>query len=542
MIAAAAMTAEKLEEHVSMSIKFRLLQLVLVSGITVCAAAQCPPRPAPGASISNPLDLYSQNGSLSLDLDLRSAIGPTGFTHYCYVYMNNGVPIEAPTLRLNPGDQLVLNFRNKISVTGHMPKSRHAPMPPMEMGDAHLAAALNDPCLGGMVTATTTNIHFHGLNVPPVCHQDEVIKTLIPNNGVPFRYSIQIPPEDLPGLYWYHPHAHGFSAPQVYGGAAGALIIEGTNSLTQGLTERVLTIRRNVDAVTDDDGQFTLNFEPCNYPLRPLPVINVTAGKKEFWRVLNASTNGFLALQVLSPGPQQLDLIALDGVPLSTPLSMTTINVPPAGRAEFIVPALAANTPSVFATQGFDTGPIGDPMPAANLANIVVSSGNAKAEKTPAARVEPPPAKLSRFPALASATPTTERALYFSELNVGTNGPGEFFITLDGQQPKLFSATNPPAIVTKLGAVEKWTISNRTGEPHAFHIHQLHFLVTAINGVSVPNPEMVDTVTVPPWNGTGPYPNVTVMMNFLIPGRFVYHCHILDHEDGGMMAAIVVKP
>jgi FtsP/CotA-like multicopper oxidase with cupredoxin domain len=55
---------------------------------------------------------------------------------------------------------------------------------------------------------------------------------------------------------------------------------------------------------------------------------------------------------------------------------------------------------------------------------------------------------------------------------------------------------------------------------------------------------LVDTVTIPPWTGTGPYPNVTMRMDFRDPniaGRFVYHCHILDHEDGGMMATIVVK-
>ena len=124
-------------------------------------------------------------------------------------------------------------------------------MAPMEMGDVHTATLTGDPCLGGMVTETSTNIHFHGLNIPPVCHQDEVVKTVIPNNGVPFQYSTQIPANDPPGMYWYHPHAHGFSAPQVYGGAAGALIIEGTNPLTQGLNERVLVVRRNPDALSD---------------------------------------------------------------------------------------------------------------------------------------------------------------------------------------------------------------------------------------------------------------------------------------------------
>jgi len=109
----------------------------------------------------------------------------------------------------------------------------------------------------------------------------------------------------------------------------------------------------------------------------------------------------------------------------------------------------------------------------------------------------------------------------------------------------MIDAMNPPAVKTKVGAVEDWTIANRTGESHAFHIHQVHFLVTAINGQTVANPALVDTVTVPNWTGQGPYPNVTVRMDFRDPeiaGKFVYHCHILDHEDGGMMATIVVEP
>jgi FtsP/CotA-like multicopper oxidase with cupredoxin domain len=93
--------------------------------------------------------------------------------------------------------------------------------------------------------------------------------------------------------------------------------------------------------------------------------------------------------------------------------------------------------------------------------------------------------------------------------------------------------------------VEDWTISNQSGEAHAFHIHQIHFLVTGINGMALTNPYMADTISVPSWGGTGPYPNVTVRMDFRDPsivGSFVYHCHILDHEDGGMMATIVVIP
>jgi len=308
----------------------------------------------------------------------------------------------------------------------------------------------------------------------------------------------------------------------------------------------VVAIRSNVDARTDDDGQFSINFEPSNNPRRPLPIINAAAGQKEFWRVLNASTNGFLALEIVQSGVEPLQLISIDGIPLSSPATMNVIYVQPAGRVEFIVPPLLANVAAVFSTDGFNTGPIGDPMTATTLANISVSNGGGTAHKTPAAPAPTAPAtRAKRFSGLASVTPTTTRSLYFSELNVGTNGPGQFFITVAGQQPRLFDAKNPPAITTNVGAVEDWTISNQTGEAHAFHMHQIHFLVTAVNGVPVPNPDLVDTVTIPSWTGTGPYPNVTVRMDFRDPniaGTFVYHCHILDHEDGGMMATIVVKP
>jgi FtsP/CotA-like multicopper oxidase with cupredoxin domain len=130
-------------------------------------------------------------------------------------------------------------------------------------------------------------------------------------------------------------------------------------------------------------------------------------------------------------------------------------------------------------------------------------------------------------------------------LNLGSNGPTQFFITVDGAQPRVFDPMNPPAVKTKVGAVEDWTIENRTAESHAFHMHQIHFLVLAVNGQPLPNPPLVDTVTVDNWTGHGPYPSVTLRMDFRDPeiaGKSLYHCHILDHEDGGMMATIDVAP
>jgi FtsP/CotA-like multicopper oxidase with cupredoxin domain len=154
-------------------------------------------------------------------------------------------------------------------------------------------------------------------------------------------------------------------------------------------------------------------------------------------------------------------------------------------------------------------------------------------------------APSARFARLSECQPTAHRKLYFSEVlsdPSDPNSPTNFYITVDGQTPVLFSPDNPPAIETTQGAVEDWTIENRALENHEFHIHQIHFLVLEQNGVRVPDGQFLDTVQVPYWSGSGPYPSVKLRMDFRgqTVGDFVYHCHILGHEDSGMMAIIRV--
>jgi len=506
---------------------------------------QCPLRPNPGSVVLDALNLSSQNGALSLDLTMRSSADAFGFVHYCFDYMSSTGLIEAPTLRVNPGDTLTINFTNSLPIASAA-SNGHSMAHMQNMADSSAI----DPCNNTVMTAITTNIHFHGLNVPPVCHQDDVLNTLIQPSQTPFQYQVQIPANEPPGLYWYHPHPHGFTSTQVNGGAAGAIIVSGIEKVkpqVAGLTERVFFIRQQTLPVAKEDtsAQLTLNFQPATYPKSPSPIIQMKPGEKQFWRVANASTKAFLSLAVFFGGTAQtLELISLDGVPVTGDPMQTSINMPPAGRAEFIVTAPPSGTPATFVTRTFDTGPVGDPAPEQVLASIVTNS-TATAQPANLAGSTPPSTVTQRFSGLAAIKPTTTRKLYFAESPVGTNGPVDFFITVNGQQPKLFTMDQPPSIVTKVGAVEDWTIENHTPEEHAFHIHQIHFLVTAINGVAVTNPTLQDTYQIPYWNGSGPYPNVTVRMDFRDPniaGTFVYHCHILDHEDGGMMAKIQVNP
>jgi FtsP/CotA-like multicopper oxidase with cupredoxin domain len=196
-------------------------------------------------------------------------------------------------------------------------------------------------------------------------------------------------------------------------------------------------------------------------------------------------------------------------------------------------------------TLNVDTGPDGDNDPTRPLGVI----------QTIATPTEPPfivpaPSELphtQRFADLDRETPTAKRTLYFSEVlsdPTDPNSPTNFFITVDGQTPVLFSPENPPSIVTTQGSVEDWTIENRALENHEFHIHQIHFLLLKQDGVPVNNGQYLDMVQIPYWSGSGRYPSVTLRMDFRGPliGDFVYHCHILGHEDSGMMAIIRVKP
>lgn len=154
------------------------------------------------------------------------------------------------------------------------------------------------------------------------------------------------------------------------------------------------------------------------------------------------------------------------------------------------------------------------------------------------------PADKLKFSGLAQQPVTAQRKLYFSEEFGGTNGPIQFYITVDGQKQKVFDPNEKPVIVTKVGAVEDWTIENRALETHAFHIHQIHFQVLEVDGKPVTNPDLLDTIAIPFWEGKGPFHKVKLRMDFRDPntaGTSLIHCHILLHEDLGMMHKILVE-
>ena len=407
--------------------------------------------------------------------------------------------------------------------------------------------------------------HYHGTNTSPACHHDEAIHTII-NSGQTFQYSLKFPLDQPPGLYWYHPHVHGLAEAAVQGGASGAIIVEGIENiqpLVSGLPERILIIRdqrvvgdQSADA-SAPSWDVSLNYVPLPYPDYTPAIIQMNRDGEEFWRVANASADTIIDLQLQFDGvPQPLLVVGLDGVPTGSQdgtrrgkaVKRTDIRLPPAGRAEFIVtgPSAVVTNASLL-TLNVDTGPVGDSDPQRPLAAIKpTDTGTSLPTIMPIPSSAPNP---QQFEGLHDAAVTRHRHLYFSEVISDPSNPASptnFFITVDGGTPALFDPTNPPAITTTQGSVEDWTIENRTGENHEFHMHQIHFELLKRNGVPVPETDrqFLDVVEVPFWSGKGAYPSVKVRMDFrgMDIGDFVYHCHILGHEDNGMMAIIRVLP
>ncbi len=535
------------------------------------------PLPAPASVVSDPPEIRSIGGLLQADLSIYSYRSPDGRAHYCYRSADGEV---APTLRVHPGDRVRLRLTNRLTQVD----ADAAMSTPHEH---HPEGVQDDPCSRGAMTSLATNLHFHGLTLPPVCHQDEVLLTSVLPQDPPFEYRFTVPRDEQPGIYWYHPHIHGYTNRQVTGGASGALIVEGIERATPevaGLPERVFVLRdpmlSNPDAppssaepvvpapVLDPDGEIannntgfgkpardlSINFVPVPYPDYPPARIRMRPGERQLWRVVNAASITYVHLALLYDHvPQNLGVVAIDGVPVDVGdvaaphvKVVDHLAIPPGSRAEFIVEGPHTGQTALLITRMINTGQDGENDPNRPLAAIEASADAPEPQHLPA---HSRPLSRSRRPWVGGVKPVRTRRLYFSERRsdpANPNSPTLFFLTEEGHEPKRFDPSAGPDIVARQGTVEDWIIENRSLELHDFHIHQLHFQLREWYGIEVDEDFLRDTVSVPFFdNHMTKYPSVRVRLDFRDPntvGTFVYHCHLLEHEDGGMMGEIRVEP
>ena len=528
-------------------------------------------RPLPGSVVSNPPDLFSNNGILRVDFSYNTTTDAYGRTLYCF-----GTPDgeESPTLHVHPGDHLVIKVKNNLPLPSD-PNGMALEVAPADRewcrSPRWMATSALNVCGNPFMTPTSVNLHFHGTNTPPKCHQDEVLHTMV-NSGDTFTYDLAFPANQPSGLYWYHPHIHGLAEAQCRAAPV---------ALSSSMGSRMCSTRWR-----------SCRSKCWSSAIRMSPILRVQRSQRTFvgyFAELRADSVSGLHARDHPDGAGKEAILArgecLGGchhrfaTSIRWPaadaagrwarrradriagrarrgkiVNMTDHLVAPAARAEFIVmPPSSTVKNATLMTLGVDTGPQGDFTPPRRLAIVnwqavraahVEEAHRAARYSRRFARSRP-----QRFDGLATATPTAHRTLYFSET---PPTPGErdnsqtFFITVEGAIPTAFDPANPPSITTTQGSVEDWTIANRARGPRIPHPSD-SFSADGEKWGSGTMPEeqqYLDEVTIPYFSGRGPRRSVTVRMDFRGPlvGDFMYHCHILGHEDNGMMAIIRVSP
>ncbi|CAF1283582.1 unnamed protein product [Didymodactylos carnosus] len=494
-----------------------------------------------GSIVQVPSELTSDEyGIVHATFTFEMFIDDIGQTRYCYNYENK---YRAPTIRLWPGETLHLIFINNINTT------------------TKAKFRLKPGCTGNG-TSTSTNVHFHGLNIPPTCHEDNVVHTEIDDNDK-FEFYMKIPFNEPSGNYWYHAHFHGLADAQVSGGATGALIIEGIEYETKvidGCYERIIVLRDepvNSKTFTSD---ISINWVPIRVPNFEPAVILSKPNRCEFWRITNAAADLFFNVSIINNQTNKaypFEIIAIDSIVIRNEYTGRPETIiahhyamPVASRIEIKVQTPPKGEELIFMKNFLDRGVSfpNDPVrpiarwqskyDAPELPKIMKYKDNSRH-------------KIERFRKVHDEVPAVNRTIrFFVDF---TRKDGAFLVVVDFPNPEPaepFKMNQAPNIIADTGTVEDWRIENCSPELHSFHIHQIHFKVLEISGVPQPPGPLYDTFILPYYvngttNGTPvdttKCPYVKVRMDFRDPdiaGDFVYHCHILGHEDAGMMGVI----
>ncbi|NCD18626.1 MAG: multicopper oxidase family protein [Actinobacteria bacterium] len=478
-----------------------------------------------GADLLQPTVLNSSDGLLEVELEMGRAEVTLGDRTARMLTYNGTVP--GPTLRLRPGDTLRVRLANDI--------------------------------------AEPTNLHVHGLHVSPEGNGDNPFLTIEP--GETFDYEFTLPPDHPTGTFWYHPHHHGYVADQIFAGLYGAIIVEdGPPADSPADGERLLVIsdisltgEGKVRAASIRDRMMGREGEIVLVNGQVRPRIATTAGRTERWRVVNTCVSRHLRLDLTGA---KVQLLGVD-VDRHQPRDLGDLILAPGNRAELLVTADAGT--SEFRTLGYDRGGMGMGMmgrggrtsgsegAAVVLATVEASEGGpangsgrtddsrptdssgraddggqagAEDEGGAAAASSLPEQSLLRD--LRDAEPAARRTISFT-MGMGM-GAGMSF-GFNGREFDADRTDQDPAA----GSVEEWTILNTTPMEHPFHLHVWPMQVVGANGSAVSEPYWRDVVQVPAGESR------TVRIAFdTFSGRTVYHCHILDHEDAGMMGVVEV--
>lgn len=441
-------------------------------------------------AVNAPAVYKSEGGLLEVELEAQYADVMLGGQAARDMMTYNGL-IPAPRFEVKAGDRLRIQFKN----------------------------SLDQP----------TNLHFHGLHLSPEGNQDNVFLHIKPNET--FTYELDIHPDQRAGTYWYHPHIHGFVAEQLFKGLAGLIIVRGDlDDIPEiaaaqeeflvlqdfALDERGGMMGNNqMNLMAGREGNLlTVNglYDPTIKPTKDLLRL----------RLLNASPSRFYRMKIEG---QKLTQIATDGGALGQPIQIDELLLTPGQRAEVLIatkdlPQIPVHLLSLPYQRG-NMGMMGSQSRSSiqSLMNFAPADFQPNAVEIPTQLVAieplPEPTKTRKF-----------------TLNHGmVPGQGMAFL-INGE-----SYQDRPQTTVDLDTVEEWELVNTGTMEHPFHVHVNKFQVVSRDGVPEPNLAWRDTVLVRVGE------TVRIRMAFKdFAGKTVYHCHILDHEDLGMMGQLEILP
>jgi FtsP/CotA-like multicopper oxidase with cupredoxin domain len=469
-----------------------------------------------GQPLVEPRQIVSSNGVLSTTLTARLSMTTVGGRRVLSQVYDGQLP--GPTLVVDPGDTMRVLLRNRMKAD-YLPYGASSQDPPPIFPGQPYAGF---PQMLGNVT----NLHVHGMHVSPNPPSDDVLLRVHP--GEQYQYRYEIPADHPPGIYWYHPHGHHYTDMQVGQGQAGAIIVRGgLDDLPgiEGLRDRVMVIQ-NVEV---KDGAVTSpQYQPPKYRLITIngqvqPLIDIKPGETQRWRLVNASNERFLEILPLGNAASFWQ-VAADGVALAAPVRIGKIWLSPGQRMEVLVRAgqRTGSFPLVQARFNQRPTPYGQ-QPRVQIATMRIAGATQAPQPIPTTLL---PVRDVRGPDVPIAA---RRVIRF------TQSPPKFFI--DGAMFHDHHGMDPgPVFVARVNTVQEWTLANDSPEWHNFHIHVDDFQVVRRFGVPVSGqPQWFDTIAIPP------HRTIVVRIPFDdFTGTFVFHCHVLVHEDHGMMAVVRV--
>jgi len=405
-----------------------------------------------------------------------------GVTSEVFAY-NGHVP--GPTLDVREGDRVIIHFRNELP--------------------------------------EATTVHWHGIHLP-FESDGSPFHPIQPGESHDYSFTVR---KGTAGTYWYHPHPDRRTGFAIGKGLFGAIVVHAADDPLPPMTEKLLILSDNrflADGSIDfpDPASHHGGIDEENGREGPvlfvngqvLPTISIRSGEMQRWRIINSSAGRIFRVALAG---QTMLQVGTDGGLFEKPVEIPDLVLATGERAELLVKGGAPGSRVSFQNLPYDRySPNTRPTDWNVTRDLLTLATSSEAGVTTPSI----PSALRRVIPLDTSKVTAVRTIVFGQGII--NGHTMDMARVD--------------VSTKVGATEIWEITNIVGMDHPFHLHGFQFQVLDRNGVTEPYVAWKDMLNIPK------HSTARIIVRYDdYPGKWMFHCHILDHEDHGMMGVLEVK-